>query len=230
MTSPDLALVREVREALSSAGDPDRAVGQRAYMKSAMPFHGITSPELTALLRPLLSEFGPTTRSEWERVILELWDGATHREERYAALAVARMRRARAWCDLESLGLFRHLVTTGAWWDFVDVIAAHLVGLALAEHRPTVSPVLIEWARDGDLWVRRTAVLSQLRHQQDTDRHFLAAVIEANLDDPSFWLRKSIGWALREFARTDPEWVRSHVEEWGPRLSPLSRREALKHL
>lgn len=225
-----LPLVLEVRQALAGAGDPDRAAGQQAYMKSEMPFRGVTSPQLTALLRPLLSEFGPTSRAEWEQAVLALWDGASHREERYAALAVARMRRATVWCDPEALGLFRHLVVTGAWWDFVDVIAAHLVGQALREHRPVVDPVMREWAVDDDLWVRRTAVLSQLRHRKDTDRRLLAHVIEANLDDPSFWLRKSIGWALREFARTDPDWVRATVEEWGPRLSNLSRREALKHL
>jgi 3-methyladenine DNA glycosylase AlkD len=223
-------LVTEIRRVLGAHGDPERAIGQQRYMKSEMPFRGITSAELTALLRPVLSEWGPTTRREWEASILQLWDGATFREERYAALAVARTRMARQWCDPAALPLFRHLIVTGAWWDFVDVIAAHLVGQSLAQHRDAVSLVMRAWARDEDLWVRRTAVLSQLRHKADTDRELLREVIEPNLADPSFWLRKSIGWALREFARTDPDWVLVAVDGWGNRLSNLSRREALKHL
>ena len=86
------------------------------------------------------------------------------------------------------------------------------------------------WARDDDLWVRRTAVLSQVRHHQDTDTDLLHDVIAANLHDTSFWLRKAIGWALRDYSRSDPEWVRSEVDRLGPRLSGLSRREATRRL
>ncbi len=84
------------------------------------------------------------------------------------------------------------------------------------------------WARDDDLWVRRTAVLSQLAHGGATDTALLHDVVEANVDDTSFWLRKAIGWALRQHARTDPDWVRAEVELLGDRLSGLSRREALE--
>jgi len=87
-----------------------------------------------------------------------------------------------------------------------------------------------EWALGDDPWLRRAAVLCQLKHGTDTDLDLLSYAIEANIDDTSFWLRKAIGWALRQYGRTDPEWVRSEVELLGPRLSWLSRREALKHL
>ncbi len=78
--------------------------------------------------------------------------------------------------------------------------------------------------------MRRTSVICQLRHQADTDTDLLRFAIEANVDDTSFWLRKAIGWSLREYAKTDPDWVRAEVDRLGPRLSGLSRREALKHL
>jgi 3-methyladenine DNA glycosylase AlkD len=86
------------------------------------------------------------------------------------------------------------------------------------------------WATSDDLWLRRAAILSQLKARERTDTTLLRACVEPNLDDPSFWIRKAIGWALRQYARTDPAWVRAEVERWGPRLSGLSRREALKHL
>jgi len=226
----DRELVETVRTTLAGAGDPERAAAQQAYMKSAMPCRGIAAPELRRLLRPLLAAYEPTDRDAWETTVRELWDGATHREERYVAIALARHRKARQWQDPAALDLYRHLVVTGAWWDLVDEIAAHLVGGVLAGHRDAVTPVMRAWSRDDDLWLRRTAVLSQLRHRDDTDRTLLHDVVADNVADPSFWLRKAIGWALRELSRTDPDWVRAEVDRLGPGLSGLSRREALRHL
>ncbi|MGL5824310.1 MAG: DNA alkylation repair protein [Nocardioides sp.] len=223
-------LVDAIRDALATAGDPQRALRQQAYMKSEMPYRGLTSPELTALLKPRLVEFRPTSRADWAHAIRVLWDEAGYREDRYAAIAVARLRHAGQWRDLDALPLFRHLVTTGAWWDYVDEIAAHLVGDVLRRHREPVTPVMREWAGDANLWVRRTAVLCQLRHRSATDPGLLREVIGPNLGEPSFWLRKAIGWALREYARTDPDWVRAAVAGWTDEISNLSRREALKHL
>jgi 3-methyladenine DNA glycosylase AlkD len=230
VTEADGTLVRGIRASLAGAGHPDRAAAQQRYMKSEMPFRGITSPELRALLRPLLAAFAPASREEWEATVRELWDGATHREERYAALAVARHRAARPWLDVDSVPLVRHLVVTGAWWDLVDDVATHLAGRALASHPDDMTPVVRAWAVEADPWLRRTAVICQLGRKGDTDLALLRHAIEANVDDTSFWLRKAIGWALRDLARSNPAWVRAEVERLDGRLSGLSRREALKHL
>lgn len=219
-----------VRAALATGGDPERAAGQQRYMKSAMPYRGFTSPELRARLKPLLTEHAPEDRRSWEADIRTLWDEAEYREERYAALELARHRVARPWLDPEAMPLLRHLVVTGAWWDYVDVVAQHLVGTALRGHREELTPVARAWASDDDLWIRRTAVICQLGAKGETDLDLLRHAIESNLEDRSFWLRKAIGWALRDLARTDPDWVRAEVERYGDRLSGLSRREALKHL
>jgi 3-methyladenine DNA glycosylase AlkD len=222
--------LEQLRAELAAAGDPEKAAQQQRYMKSAMPYHGLAAPALKALLRPHLEAFGPSDRAEWERAVRTYWDGATHREEWYAAIALARHRSARGWQDATSLGLYRHLVVTGAWWDVVDEIAQHLVGACLLADRGPVTEVMRAWASDDDLWLRRTSVICQIAHGVDVDRDLLTFAIERNLDDTSFWLRKAIGWALRQHARVDPDWVRSYVDELGGRLSGLSRREATKHL
>jgi 3-methyladenine DNA glycosylase AlkD len=226
----DQRLVLAVRAALAQGADPEVARGQQAYMRSAMPYRGLRKPALTAALRSLLRDWRPDGRAQWEDTVRVLWDEATHREEWYAAIALARHRRARSWLDPASLRLWRHLIQTGAWWDVVDEVATHLVGDVLATHRAEVTPVMRQWARDDDLWVRRTAVICQVGHRQDTDDELLRHAVEANLDDPTFWLRKAIGWALRDRARTDPDGVRAEVARLGDRLSGLSRREATKHL
>lgn len=225
-------LVATVRSTLARHGDPARAASQQAYMKSAMPYRGITSPELKALLRPVLADpaLRVEDREEWEGAVRDLWDGAAFREERYAAAALTGHRTYRSWQDPELLPLYRHLVVTGAWWDHVDEVAGNRVGPILLAHKDTVEPVIRAWATDDDLWLRRTAVLSQLTFKANIDTVLLREVVEANLDDTSFWLRKAIGWALRQHARTDPDWVRDFVAEHEGRLSGLSRREALKHL
>jgi 3-methyladenine DNA glycosylase AlkD len=225
-------VVSAIRATLAGAGDPERATAQQAYMKSAMPFRGITSPELKALLRPILADpdLRLPTRHTWEGAVRELWDAATHREERYAATALTGHRAYRAWQDPETVPLYRHLVVTGAWWDHVDEVASNRIGPILLSHKEEVTPTIEQWIEHEDVWLRRTAIICQLTFKERTDLGLLRAAIEPNLEDPSFWIRKAIGWALRQYARTDADWVRAAVAEYDGRLSGLSRREALKHL
>ncbi len=229
MTHP---VVDAVRTALAGAGDPDRAVAQQAYMKSSMPYRGLTSPELKALLRPILADpaYRIAERDDWEGAVRDLWDGATHREERYAATALTGHRAYQPWQDPAVVPLYRHLIVTGAWWDHVDELASNRIGPILLSHNEIMTPLVRSWATDDDLWLRRTAIISQLTFKEQTDLPLLREAIEPNLADTSFWIRKAIGWALRQYARTDPDWVRGAVAEYGDRLSGLSRREALKHL
>ncbi len=227
-------LITDVRDGLAAAGDPERAGRQQAYMKSAMPYRGLTSKELRLLLRPLLAEHRFEDRVAWEATTRRLWDEAGHREERYAALALLRHSAYRPWLDVDLLPLLEHLVRTGAWWDYVDEIASHLVGQVLLDNRAAVTTLMRNWAVDEHLWIRRTAMLCQLRHKQLTDTDLLAHALVANLDDTvlgkEFFIRKALGWALREHAKTDAAWVLDFVGTHAERLSGLSRREALKHL
>ncbi len=227
-------LARLVRRRIAEAADPDRAPKMQSYMKSAMPYRGVTSALLRAICRTTYAEHPLGDRTEWEACVLTLWDDAAFREERYAALALTTHRLYRTYQDPRTLTLYRHLVVSGAWWDVVDSLATHNVGAVLAAHPAEVTPVASAWAVDDDLWLRRTAILCQLGRKADTDVDLLRFAVESNLDGSlhgrEFFIRKAIGWALRQHARTDPEWVRSFVVEHEHRLSGLSRREALKHL
>ena len=229
-------LVDAVCRELEAAGDPDRAKGQQAYMKSAMPFRGITSPHLKATLRPLLTDpaYLLDDRDEWEATIRGLWDGAQFREERYAALAISGHRLYRVWAqDRSAVPLYRYLIETGAWWDFVDEIAARRVGPVLRAHPEAEAARMRSWATADYMWVRRAAILSQLSSKDETDRQLLLDCITPNLADREFFIRKAIGWSLRQYAHSGPNaanWVRRSVDQLDTRLSPLSRREALKNL
>ena len=229
---PDLA--GDLRRRIAEAGDAARAPQMQAYMKSAMPYHGVTSVPLRAILREVIPAHPLPDRASWEAAVREIWEEATHREEWYAALAVARHRLYRSYQDVATLDLYRDLVVDGAWWDVVDDLATHHVGDILAADPDGAAPVLRAWAVHDDLWLRRTAIISQVGHQHDTDLDLLRFALESNLEDSphgsTFWIRKAAGWALRQHARTDPGWVRAFVEEHDSRISGLTRREALKHL
>jgi 3-methyladenine DNA glycosylase AlkD len=121
-------------------------------------------------------------------------------------------------------------VTEGAWWDFVDDVASHLVGRVTLLERESVRPVLERWIDHPDMWLRRTAILSQLGHKDKTDWEMLADFCLRRAHEKEFFIRKAIGWALREYARIEPDVVRRFATENRERLSGLSFREATKHV
>ena len=230
-TTPGGDLADAVRTALAAHADPVRAVGQQRYMKSTLPYLGLTTPTLRRAVRPVLADpaYRITERSQWEGTVRRLWHEATHREHWYAALALLGDRRYRSWRDPALVPLLEELIRTGAWWDVVDSLATHEVRDLLLARPAELAPTLRRWSRDESLWVRRAAVLAQVGAKDRTDTDLLRDVVEATLEDPDVFARKAIGWSLRDYARTDPEWVRAFVDAH-PRLSALSRREALKHL
>jgi 3-methyladenine DNA glycosylase AlkD len=220
------AFVASVRSVLEELADPVRAGGQQRYMKSALPYYGLTSPELKHALAPVLRDVVMGSREEWLATIDLTWRSATHREEWYAALALARHRPYRQWLDAEAMALWERLIREGAWWDVVDDLATHLVRDTLLA-APAEAERIRKWAESESMWVRRAAILCQVGAGDRLDEDLLADAIAPNVADREFFIRKAIGWALRDHARVAPGWVRRFVDRH-PDLSQLSRREALK--
>jgi 3-methyladenine DNA glycosylase AlkD len=167
---------------------------------------------------------------EWRDAVVELWRQARYREERYAAIELAGSARYRAFRSIEALPMYEEMITSGAWWDYVDAIATRQLGELLRKHPVEMAAILREWAVSGDMWKRRSAILAQLNFKDETDLKLLYDCIRPSLGASEFFLRKGIGWALRQYARTDPAEVLRFVRRNDARLSPLSKREALKHV
>jgi 3-methyladenine DNA glycosylase AlkD len=220
-------LVAFVRRELAARAVPERAPEMAAYMKSAMPFLGVSAPRLRAVAKEAARRFPVADGEAYERAVLALWR-LEHREEKHVAVAVARHHRV--FVAARSLGLYERLVREGAWWDFVDEVAPHLVGVALAREPDAVWPVVEQWIDDPDMWVRRAAILCQLGFKERTDARRLFAFCLRRAGEREFFIRKAIGWALRQYARTEPGAVRRFLDEHGGELAPLSVREASKHL
>jgi 3-methyladenine DNA glycosylase AlkD len=223
------AMTVALRAALAAAADPERAPGMQAYMKSEMPYRGIRSADMRAISKRVFAEHPLASCDDWKAAILKLWRGARFREERYAALELIALRRHRECRTPDALPMYEEMITTGAWWDYVDELAHH-VGDLLRSHPKQVRPVMRAWSQDTDMWKRRVSITCQISFKKHTDLELLYANIEPNLADRSFWIRKAIGWALRAYAWTNPKEVERYVAANQARLSGLSRREALKNI
>jgi 3-methyladenine DNA glycosylase AlkD len=222
-------LLSKIRRAFAREGDPERAKGMQAYMKSAMPFHGVSAPRMRAICKQVFTEHEIAEASAWRADVLSLWRGARFREERYAAIELTSDRRARPFHTMAALPMFEEMIVDGAWWDLVDTIATHHLSAILANEPKPMRRTMLRWRRDADMWKRRSAILCQLPFKAKTDLALLYACIEPSLASREFFLRKAIGWALRSYAWTDPAEVARWVEANRARLSPLSVREALKN-
>ncbi|WP_307845272.1 DNA alkylation repair protein [Planomonospora sp. ID67723] len=220
-------LQKAVRLALAEVADPAKASAMQAYMKSAMPFLGVQATPRRAVLRKVFAEYPIDSAPEWRRAVLALWREAEYREERYAAITLTGF--PRHWGQtLYTLPIYEEMVVSGAWWDLVDEVAIQRVGPLLKAFPDTMRPLMLEWAHSDDLWKRRTSIICQNKFKAATDTGLLYACIEPSLSDTDFFARKAIGWALREYAKTNPREVLRYVAHKG--ISGLSRREALKNL
>jgi 3-methyladenine DNA glycosylase AlkD len=230
METESSILLAKLREAFQEVGDPARAPVMQAYMKSAMPYHGVPTSLLRQVCQATFLDVEFSTGSQWQSQVLVLWRNARFREERYAALYLAGDRRARPFQTPSAMKMYEELIVTGAWWDYVDDIASHRVGPILKDYRAPMRRKMLAWSKSRNLWKRRTAIICQLGFKEETDLQLLYACVEPSLGSREFFLRKAIGWALRQYAWTDPAEIKKYVRLNRNRLSGLSSREALKNI
>lgn len=195
-----------------------------AYLKNHFPFLGIKSPRRKELLKEHFAEYtlpGP------EQLFEEVWKlyELPKREYQYAAIAlIEKMKKHLTTDDFPAL---LQLIETKSWWDSVDSIAPHFVGHIVKLDRDYGEKIMLEWSLSDNMWTNRSAILHQLKFKQQTDTELLFQIIKQHSDSKEFFIQKAIGWALREYAKMDPDLVKAFVEDHP--LKPLSKREALKH-
>lgn len=216
-----------VQAALEPHRNPEQAAPMARYLKGRFPFLGLKRPELQPLVKPLVVAVKPVADEAWLSETIPLLWALPEREYQYVAVEL--LGRYQKRLTAASLPLLRERIVTRSWWDSVDgVVGAALSPLTL--RLPELRTEMDVWSRDENFWLRRAAILHQLKHHASTDQERLFDYCRANASDPEFFIRKAIGWALRTYATTDPLAVRTFVEANKAQLSHLSVREALKHL
>jgi 3-methyladenine DNA glycosylase AlkD len=191
-----MALSEQIREALRAVADPARAPKMQAYMKSAMPYLGVSAVPTRAVCKAVFKDLRYTDSAAWQADVLNIWRGALYREEWYAAIELAVHRSARGFQHMDALPMYREMIETGAWWDVVDAIAAHPLGAILKNDRTAMTKTMLTWSRGDNMWLRRSAIICQNRAKDAVDLELLYACIEPSLDSREFFLRKAIGWAF----------------------------------
>ncbi len=213
--------VRRVRSALSAVADPTRSAAMAAYMKGIAPFLGVSAPVRRAAVRDL----GQPPIDELPEIARELW---REPEREFAYVAVDWLERASRKGPATLLPLIEELVRSRSWWDTVDGLAACAANLVAAH--PDLAGEMDRWVVDPDFWVARVAILHQLGRRTETDEARLFRMCLARADERQFFIRKAIGWALRDYAWRNPDAVDRFVSAHRAELSALTIREATKNL
>lgn len=229
----DRAFVDALRAAFTAHADAAQAAPMQAYMKSALPFHGIAAPQRRRLVAAVVAAHPLRDAQTLADTMCALWREAGHREERYAASELAHDRHHRRLVDLRLLPVYEEMIRSGAWWDHCDEISGNGLPALLRLDPPTLQATLRRWSTGSDLWLRRASMLSQRRLKAgEFDAVLLYQTILPSIGSGrfagEFFIRKGIGWALRERSYQAPDEVQAFCREYAAQLSPLTRREALK--
>lgn len=219
--------VQSVQTAFSSADNPKIAAPMSAYMKNHFPFHGITSQHRTELLKDLLSKENLPEHNDLPLICRQLWQ-LPQREYTYAALTL--MTKFHKILTPTDIPWLIDLVTQKSWWDSVDTLAGSVLSTLVNRLPDTLWPNFEPLISADNFWLNRTAIIVQLKMRDKTDTDFLTAAILPHMHNKEFFLRKAIGWSLRQYARHNPQWVIDFVQQHQELLSGLSKREALKRL
>ncbi len=189
------------------------------------PFLGIKTPERRALAKPFLEERKKDREIDWP-FIWKCWD-LPEREFHYLALAYLDM--VAQLLTPDDIGRLEKLITTNSWWDTVDTIDA-FVGRLVLRYPVLKETLLPRWIASDNIWCKRVAINYQLQYKEKTDTDMLSRAVLSNTGTKEFFVDKAIGWALREYSKTDPDWVRRFIGENREVLSSLSIREASKYI
>ena len=215
--------VEELLENLKAVANPDDAAAMKAYMKNKFEFLGVKTPVRRKLAKAF---FKQQTDSVIDWVFInESWDNP-YRELQYAALDYLEIRKK--LLTPSDLPRLKKLAQTKSWWDTIDFLD-RLVGSIIARF-PETKGIILVWSRDEDIWLRRLAIDHQLLRKEETDTELLEKILVNNLGQTEFFINKAIGWALRDYSKTNPDWVRDFIERHQAEMAALSIREGSKYL
>lgn len=210
---------------LSANANPANAQAMSAYMKNKFPFFGIKSPERALLLKQFFIENTPLQYMEVLEIVSELFN-QPQRELHYCAIEIL-AKRKKEWRK-QDIDFFEKLILTTSWWDSVDYINNVLVAEYFIKYPEQIRPITAQWMASNNIWLQRVCLIFQLHYKNKADFALMTEYILQLKDSNEFFIQKAIGWALRQYAKLNPEAVKNFIEN--NTLKPLSKREALKHI
>ena len=215
----------EIIQVFKSSANPENASPMKAYMKNKFEYLGIKSPERRDLSKSFLTKASlPPAEQLWP-VIRQFW-GQPEREFQYFAMELTE--KYHKVVEKDWIDHYEFLITNKSWWDTVDFIAATLVGHYFKKFPEQIHAITDNWMQSGNMWLQRTCLIFQLKYRTDTDTQLLSSFILPLAGSKEFFIAKAIGWALREYSKSNPDWVMDFVNNNA--LQPLSNREATRRI
>jgi 3-methyladenine DNA glycosylase AlkD len=208
---------------LEAAANPTLAGPMEKYMKNHFVFYGIKSPQRKEVFRSFTKEYGLPQLTDLEDIIKALWE-MPYRECHYVAIDL--LDKMLKKLEPKHLPMIEEILTTHSWWDTVDFIASHQIGGLLKKYPELIPENTERWISSDNFWLQRASILHQLGFHKNTDAERLFRYCRLRASSKEFFIRKGIGWALRQYSYTNSNAVLQFVAEND--LSPLSKREALK--
>ena len=208
---------------LANAANSEKAQQMTKYMRNQFPFFGIPAPERKKIFQAYMKTIN-SKAVDWD-FVEDAWE-KEQREWQY--IAVDYLIKLKKQLTITDIPRLKKLITTKSWWDTVDGLDELLGYLAL--QNPEVEKLLLEWSQDENIWVRRVAINHQLLRKNQTNTLLLEQILRNNLNDTEFFINKAIGWSLRDYSKTNPEWVRKFIKTHKEQMAPLSIREASKYI
>ncbi len=215
--------VEDIFQELKEVANPEDAIHMKAYMKDQFEFLGVKTPVRRKLSKVFFKK-NSSPAIDW-KFIHQAWENP-YREMQYAVLDYLQLKqKALKPSDLLKI---KKLAQTKPWWDTIDFLCRSVGFICL--HYPETKKFVLEWSRDEDFWLRRLAIEHQLLQKEETDVQLLEQILINNLDQFEFFINKAIGWALRDYSKTNPDWVLEFIEKYKDKLSKLSIKEGSKYL
>ena len=213
----------KIMEIYRAAKNPEKADGMKAYMKHKFEYLGLQKPVRAELRKDFLKEQKAAKMIDWD-IVWTLWDQP---EREFQYLALAYLDTLKEFMEKNDILKIEKLIITKSWWDSVDGTVV-MTGDLNKRFPELQSTVIARWVNEDNIWLKRISIIFQLKYKGETDTEFLSKAILANCGTKEFFINKAIGWALREYSKTNPEWVRNFIASH--KLHSLSIREGSKYV
>lgn len=213
-----------IERGFKEAGDAKEAARKGAYMRNRFEFYGLPAPKRRKIYQSVITEAKKRKGIDWD--FLDKCWGKKHREFQYFVLDyLSAMERYLTYADVPMLERYAR---SKQWWDSIDGLDRIIGNIAFTDAR--INDLMLKWSVDDDFWVRRIAIDHQLLRKGKTDTNLLERILVNNFGSKEFFINKAIGWSLRDYSKTNPDWVRAFINRHGSVMNPLSIREASKYI
>lgn len=214
----------ELEKILYNNSHIENIIPMERYMKNNFKFLGIKSKERKDLSKPFINHFSKSSYIDWD--FIEYFYKKDEREFQY--IAIDYLVKVRKLIEFEDIEKIKNLIKEKPWWDSTDSIVKSLYLLPKKDNR--FNKTMLDWSKDENLWIKRTAIIHQLHKKSDTNKDLLEEIIVNNFNSKEFFINKAIGWALRDYSKINPKWVVDFLEKYNSQLNSLSIREASKYI